>query len=214
MILDCHTHHPAPDAIAVISASPESFDPIPDQLYSVGLHPWHLESCLDGADIKEDLWRSMCETARHPQVAAIGECGIDLVKGPTLAVQMLAFRRQAELAEEIGKPLVIHCVRAHDMILGIGSEINPTQPWIIHGFRGKPTIARMLIAGGCSLSFGEKFNPESLAITPLERIFAETDESLIPIKKIIDALQASLPDSDISDLESRIAENGEIFRFH
>lgn len=80
---------------------------------------------------------------------------------------MQVFRRQAELAESLCKPLVIHCVRAHDIVIGIKKELKPRQNWVIHGFRGKPTVARMLLDAGMWLSFGPRFNPDSLEVTPL-----------------------------------------------
>lgn len=208
MIIDCHTHKPAPAPDAIISTSPIGFLPEGSQKWSVGLHPWHLDLyCDDSMRIKDEIWVEMVAAAASPDVAAIGECGIDLIHGGLLAMQMIAFRRQALLAERLRKPLIIHSVKAHDYIVGMKRDLNPEQTWIIHGFRNKPSIAAIYLNAGCALSFGEKFSPESLDITPPERIFAETDESQMPIGRIIERLEESAQNR----LKEIIADNGKIF---
>lgn len=197
-ILDIHTHHPAPQPEAVVSVAPEDFNPIPGQLYSVGIHPW-----LTTGEISADTWRLLEEAARHPQTAAIGECGIDLVKGGPLYRQMQVMKRQAELAEELHKPLVLHVVHAHDVVIGMKKDINPSVAWAVHGFRGKPTVARMFADAGFWISFGELYNPDSVPAVPLERILAETDESARPISEIITALSSLRG----KDLTTTIADN-------
>lgn len=182
-ILDIHTHHPAPQPEAVVSVSPDMFNPIEGQLYSVGIHPW-----LTCGEIPDELWEKLEEAARHPQVVAIGECGIDLVKGGPLYKQMLVMKRQIELSEELGKPLVIHCVHAHDIVIGLKKDLKPTQNWLVHGFRGKPTIARMLTDAGIWLSFGATFNDKSVGMVPSGMLLAETDESEVSIEDVITKL--------------------------
>ena len=73
--------------------------------------------------------------------------------------------------------MVIHCVRAFNELIQLKKTYKPTQPWIIHGFRGKPSIAQELIRHGCWISFGSHYQEESVRITPIERMFIETDES-------------------------------------
>lgn len=208
MILDCHTHHNAPAPNAIISTSPIGFATQGSQLWSVGLHPWDLELyCADNLRIKDEIWVELVAAAASPAVVAIGECGIDLTHGGLLATQMLAFRKQALLAERLKKPLIIHAVKAHDIITGMKKDLNPEQPWIIHGFRNKPTIAEIYLKAGCWLSFGEKFSPEALDITPTDRILAETDESSLPIESIIMRLEESTQ----KNLRDHIINNGNIF---
>ena len=104
MILDVHTHN-LTATNAIISVEPGDFKPSGGLFYSVGLHPWSARR-----DARhEALLRS---AAVHPQVVAIGECGIDLVRS-TLdeAGQIELTLLHARLAEELHKPLVLHCVR-------------------------------------------------------------------------------------------------------
>jgi TatD DNase family protein len=92
-------------------------------------------------------------------------------------VQAEYFERQIVIAEKYEKPVIIHCVGYFNELMALKKQINPTQMWIIHGFRGKPQLAVQLLKAGFFLSFGEKFNAESVRITPTDKIFAETDES-------------------------------------
>ena len=147
-ILDIHTHHHAPQPQAVVCATPDDFNPIDGQLYSVGIHPWDTLG-----DIADESWERLEEAARNAQVVAIGECGIDLVKGGPLYKQMQVMRRQIDLSEEIGKPLIIHCVHAHDIVIGLRRDLKPTQNWLIHGFRWNKTVAKMFKDSGFALSF-------------------------------------------------------------
>lgn len=184
-ILDIHTHHDAPQPGAVINVTAEKFSTVPNQLYSVGIHPWETNK-----DISEESWKLFAETCRHPQVVAIGECGIDLVKGGPLFRQMQVMKRQIDLSEELRKPLVIHNVHAHDIIIGMKKDIKPSMPWLVHGFRGKPTVARMLADAGIWMSFNDRFNDAAIPQVPVELMMAETDESDTPIQDIITALSA------------------------
>lgn len=205
-IIDIHTHHPAPSPEALISVSPKEFHPEGSQLYSVGIHPWDLPS-----GVSEDEWRLLEEAAAHPQVAAIGECCIDMVKGGPLFLQMQSFRRQAELAERVGKPLVVHCVKGHDVLIGMRKDLKPTQFWAIHGFRGKPVVAKMLLDAGIWLSFGPLFNSGTLRIMPTERILAETDESDATIGDVIAGLSSALEDVTPEELTQTILLNTQTF---
>lgn len=198
MLLDIHSHRLAPYPQGIISvnlAELPDFYPSENQLWSVGIHPWN-------ADCDSALIERLVAIATLPQVIAIGECGIDINRGPLLFQQMLILRRQAEVAKNIGKPLILHCVKGQQQIISFHKEINPREQWIIHGFRGKPSIAQMLQREKIALSFGEKFNPESLKISLPELTYAETDESLESIQTILSSLDLVVPEVSI-----QIAEN-------
>lgn len=85
-------------------------------------------------------------------------------------------RYHYELSETLGKPLILHIVKSFPEIIALKKQWKPAQPWIIHGFRGKPQLARELLAHGFHLSYGKKYNPASLALTPASRLLRETDE--------------------------------------
>ena len=195
IILDVHTHHPAPQPEAIIAMEPEALpapDSHPGQFYSAGIHPWSLSALTIPADRLATLRR----VAERPDVVAIGETGIDTVHpgAAPLAGQLNAFRTHVTLSESLAKPLIIHCVKAQDIILGLHAEMQPRQPWIIHGFRGKPSVMRMLTAKGIYLSFGPKFNPDTLLAIPLDLLLVETDEAPCRIQDVIALLNATRPE--------------------
>lgn len=181
MILDIHTHKEAPRPEALVCVAPESFSPVEGQLYSVGIHPWEEADPAPRLD-------ALAELASRQEVAAIGEAGLDLAKGAPMYRQLLAFRRQVEISEEVGKPLIVHCVKTIDMIAGLRRDLRPSQPWVVHGFRGKPASAQQLLRCGCWLSFGERFNAETVRMVPADFLLAETDCSEKTIQQIIAAL--------------------------
>lgn len=200
MILDIHTHKPAPQPEGVISlrirAGEESQPALAEgQLYSAGIHPW------DSAE--GDAFETVEALCSLPQVAAVGESGVDILRGGPIFMQLNLFRRHIELSERIGKPIVVHCVKADDIICGLRRDLRPAMPWAIHGYRGKPSAASQLVKSGCYISFGEHFNIDTLRAVPEERILAETDESELSI----DAIISCLSEAAGRDLRPAIAAN-------
>lgn len=198
-ILDIHTHHSAPQPQAIINKriGVDDLDLLPYQLYSAGVHPWDVNSTNPSLDILS-----------LPNIVAIGECGIDLTaNNAPLFIQLQILKKQIEISEKLRKPMIIHAVKSTDIMCGLRRDIKPTMPWCIHGFRGKPQAAMQLVKAGCYISFGEKFNSETLLAVPEDRILAETDESPLNIQEIIQLL------SKVKgiDLTSLIKENSKKF---
>lgn len=210
MILNCHTHTSAPGAVVNIdpvSVPARDIVIADDRYYSVGIHPWNV-GCYTPRDV--DTLRRL---AANPRVVAIGETGLDSVHDtyewvtrgnaleivqahPDIAGQIELLKLHIDLSETLGKPLILHVVKRYPEIQKLRIKLKPAQPWIIHGFRGKPGLARDLLKWGFYLSYGERFNPLSVEATPPERMLAETDDSTLPIQEII----ASLPVTPSADL--------------
>lgn len=184
MIKDIHTHR-IDAREAVISVNPWEFNPVEGLYYSVGIHPWQVGRATD-ADFDR-----LAECATSGNVLMIGECGIDKLRGGDLSMQTGVLERHIALSEQVGKPLVLHCVRASNELCRLRRQLRPSMPWIVHGFRGNAHVASQLLDAGFYLSYGERFNPEALAITPADRLLAETDESLLPIDEIYRRLAAA-----------------------
>lgn len=147
----------------------------PDCRFSVGIHPYQSDTTTE-AD-----WDETARIARLPQVVAIGECGLDTTRGADLSRQAALFERHVALAEEVQKPLIIHCVKAFDTLIALRRKWKPAQPWIIHGFRGKPQQAGQLLHEGITISFGTKHNPATLQTLAPGLCFFESDEEATPI---------------------------------
>lgn len=186
-ILDFHTHHADAEG-ALISVNPRQFDPQPGLWYSVGFHPW------DNVDtLTDDDFILLEQCARHPQVLAIGETGMDRLRGAGLDVQAAVFIRHLQLAAELGLPVVAHCVRAAQEILAARHQAGlTTVPLAIHGLRANEHVARMLLDAGCDLSFGIRFNPDALRSTPLDRLLIETDDAPVTIQEVADSIASVL----------------------
>ena len=143
-----------------------------DALYSAGVHPWW----TDSDEEMEAMLRNLPTVLQRGQVVAVGECGMDLLRGAERERQLDILRRQLLMAEEMGLPVTLHVVRAFDVMLRLRKEMCPTTKWTIHGFRGKPALAEQLLRAGFDLSFGRRRNEESFRITPVDRRHEETDE--------------------------------------
>jgi TatD DNase family protein len=174
---------------------------------SLGIHPWY----IDINNFQSDL-KLLKEKSVLPMVLAIGECGIDKLKGPDLAIQKAVFIFQAELAEAISKPLIIHCVHAFSEIISIKQQIKPAQTWIIHGFAGKANILSQLIDQGFYISVGTKLLLHSdklklyLKLVPDDKLFFETDEDMVPIENLF-SFAAEFKRINIEDLAKKINNN-------
>ena len=150
--IDFHTHQvPADqDVVAVV-----------DGRDTWGVHPWKADEAFAVPDLSGKL--------------AIGECGLDGLRGPSMEVQEKVFMQQIALSEELEKPLIIHCVKAFDQVLRLRKELKPKQSWMLHGFRGKPQQLHSLLDAGFFVGFGFQHNEESLRACPIERMLLETD---------------------------------------
>lgn len=167
---------------------------------AVGLHPIHTEKSyhdLKELGLPEGVQATGAFTSRgeefdyeyykalaiHPRVVAIGECGFDFyrLESDTKERQIDAFDRQIELAQEVGKPLMIHCRHAFpDLISHLRSRKSVLKAGIIHFFTGTVEEARALYDLGFSFSFGGVTTfasdyDEALRSIPLDRIVSETD---------------------------------------
>ena len=171
---DIHTHRfPSRPEQAIVSHAIGSALPGGRVAYlSVGIHPWYLD-----AQQAESQLATLRQSLQDDRVVALGEAGLDRLRGCPLDVQISVFRHEVALAEEYSLPMVIHCVRAINELIQLKKELRPRQPWIIHGFRGKEGVALDLLRHDCYLSFGARFQEEAVRAVPLERLFIETDDA-------------------------------------
>ena len=176
--INFHTHHGggSDNTVAVVNlmagdSVPDIFQP--NTLYSAGIHPWYLTG-----DNAEDLKTKLILTLAHPHVIMIGEAGFDLIRGPEEKLQYDTFCYQTSLAEEMGIPVIIHCVKGWDLLLKAKKALRPSVKWIIHGFRGKAPLARTLSAEGFCFSLGlNGISEEVISATGIDKIMPETDAS-------------------------------------
>jgi TatD DNase family protein len=187
-----HTHIPSlhPEDITLVNRIVDENDaPLAEPLQSIGIHPWYIYNV-------EKQMAVLREAASRPNIVAIGEAGFDKLAQTPLPLQKEVFLLQALLAEEVRKPLIIHCVKAWEELLSAKKEVRPRMPWIVHGFRGNGILAGQLIGQGLCLSFGVNCQTEALKAAWPHRLFTETDEALIDIRQVYQQLSTSLQISD------------------
>lgn len=217
-MIDLHTHSATDDqpgtfAIRNIRYQDAANLKPGEGYFSVGLHPWEAGSIHLNLDLLDQFMG-------RPYFIALGEIGLDKLKGPDQDFQAQVFIDQARIAEAHCKPVIIHCVRAWESLIMIKHILAPSVPWIIHGFSGKPELAGRLVSEGFYLSYGAALLnkdtrlPDSFRYTPINRLFLETDESTASIREIYERA-ASIRNISLIELKIYIAENFEtVFRFH
>ncbi len=141
---------------------------------------------------EKEIGKIKSAVAALPQVRAIGETGLDRLRGADADMQEMIFRRHIELGEKLGKPIILHVVKSSDRLSAIRKELAPrlTTPWIWHGFRGKPQAALQFLSTATPqspvyISLGEKFNYETAGIIPDSNLLAETDDAPTGITNVI-----------------------------
>lgn len=176
--IDFHSHQPGGGGDTITIMNLLAGEDIPadfpqNTLFSAGIHPWQLTE-----ENAHQLQTELILTAGHPHVVMIGEAGFDRLKGPDKELQYSAFLFQAALAREMGKPMVIHCVRGWEELRRAQSEVKPERPWVIHGFRGNVKLAISLSGDGFWFSLGAKgITTELLKFISHDRLLLETDET-------------------------------------
>lgn len=132
---------------------------------AVGLHPIHVEKTQIAkrkAQNKEDEdycekldYKKYLELARNPKVVAIGEMGLDYyhIEGgvdieEVKNRQKEVFLEGIRLANEVGKPLIIHCREAYDDLLEILKNNPIDKKGVVHCFVGSLKTAENFIELG------------------------------------------------------------------
>ncbi len=146
---------------------------------AVGVHPHdakdtELETCLD----------TLKSLAVDKQVVAIGEIGLDFhYNFSSLEVQQEFFRRQLELAVELGLPVIIHDRDAHEETLKIVEDVDVSAVGgVFHCFSGDLAMAERVRELGFLISIAGPVTfkkpghlPEIAIRIPLESLLVETD---------------------------------------
>jgi len=159
----------------------------------VGVHP------LNVIDADPDDYGAVAEPvfdyawyqtlALHPRVVGIGECGFDYFHNSdeTYAAQREMFRAQIALANEVGKPLMLHLRNSKD---GQGRnayddalEILASEAKVLgnaHFYAGTQEQAKRFFDLGYTISFTgvvtfANVYEALIAYAPLDMIHAETD---------------------------------------
>ncbi len=156
----------------------------PQVIAAVAIHPNDSARMTDAQ--ADQAWRVIDSLAASgPHVRGVGETGLDYFRtreADGIARQKVMFARHIATAKAYDRTLVIHDRDAHDDI----AEVLDAEGWpervVMHCFSGDAGFARRCLDQGAWLSFAGNITykanrqlREALAITPTDRILAETD---------------------------------------
>ncbi len=143
---------------------------------SVGIHPH------EAKDFTDQTYALLKELAQKQKVVAIGETGLDYhYDHSPRDLQRIVFRKQLELANETGLPVVIHSREADEDTLNIVRESGISHG-VFHCFSGDADMAEQVMALGFSISiagpvtFKKAMGLQKVASTiPDDYLLIETD---------------------------------------
>ena len=177
-----------------------------DMWAAVGFHPghlaeqWHHDKKEQHHAEREVFDKAyFLKLAKEPEVVAIGECGLDYYRGATPSEkeeQKKVFLAQAEIAESVGKALMIHCRPSkgtddayEDLLREL--TINNKQftiPKILHFYVGSAAMTKKFVEAGFHFTFGgvvtfARDYDEIIKMIPSERLLLETDAPYVAPEK-------------------------------
>ncbi len=201
MILFDFHHHNRENTYGIYNLEPKEI--VTEKKISVGIHPKDIDENW------EENFEKIKEISLLPNCVAIGECGLDGLISVNENLQKEVFEKHILWANQINKPVIIHCVKRF-------SEIIPFQkiaeiPLVIHGFNKKKTIADEMLKHGFYLSFGKSVL-HSLSLQsilkefPLEKMFLETDDANFNIEELYQKT-AEIKGISIENLHNKILKN-------
>lgn len=146
----------------------------------LGVHPWWV-----AGRSSEQLAADMDAITLRDELDGIGETGLDWFRapeeGPERAAQRAYFAAHVDLAHDLGLPLVLHIVRAHNEALGMLAALDvPAAGGLVHAWSAGPEPVDAAVELGLHLSFGTALTRsgavrEALKRVPDERLLLETD---------------------------------------
>jgi TatD DNase family protein len=177
--IDIHTHRPIPELEVIAIYNILFGHEIPNlshKNYSIGLHPWYLSTVSKSKDLE-----NLRELGNSEKILAIGEIGLDRLCKTDFDLQLEIFEQQIKIANQLKKPIIIHCVRAFSELIAIKKKLKPSVPIVIHGFNQNIEILNQLLKNDFYFSIGHSLlinnanAIKAISIIPKSRLFFETD---------------------------------------
>lgn len=185
-VCDFHTHHIGKHPAILSTRTPDNA-----QYTSLEFHPWHLPENFTGLpDFSTDL----------NKFTALGEIGLDRLRGPDLPVQQQYLTALLQLASDCRKPVIFHCVRAYPELFSLLK--NFSLPWAIHGFRGKVELLEEIWARGGIVSFHHSITNAlpllNILAAPGGKFAFETDDNAeLDLETIVDSAMNKSGNADL-----------------
>lgn len=145
---------------------------------SAGYHP------QDANRLTQENFDGIKELLQAPKNVALGEIGLDYhyEDAPDKETQKAAFVRQLELAQSLGKPVIIHTREAMEDTLNILKPFAHKLQGVIHCYSGSADSCTELVKMGFYIGFtgvitfkNARRAIEALKVVPKNRLLLETD---------------------------------------
>ena len=207
--IDYITHNIQPDVVGTLCcAINESQWPIlidmstsDNKIYPCfGVHPWFVNDIENDFDVR---LKKLLETNRR---YLVGEIGIDKFR-PHMEKQIEVFVKQLNVAVELKRNVVLHCVGAWDKVLQILKRYKKSELPIIvvHGFNDSIQIMQNLIDNynvmfslGKNALYGRNCR---IAQIPLNKIVVETDSKIdVCLKDLIYKISEIKHEKNMADI--------------
>lgn len=149
---------------------------------SAGVHPGNIYEQMEISDLAGTM-KKLRELLAHPKTVAIGEIGLDYYweDNPPREMQKEWLHAQLALAEELGKPVIIHDREAHGDVFDV-LLAHPNVKGVLHSCSASPEMVKDLVRRGWYISFSGVITYknaarvlEAVKVVPDDRILIETD---------------------------------------
>lgn len=172
----------------------------PDCVWAtVGFHPTHVNKFTyyhdkneEGTEAPEEFdIQKLGALAKAERVVAIGECGLDYFRidgdrASIIAKQKEAFDAQIKLAQQLQKPLMLHCRAskgvddAYEDLLDVLQSSDFRHSSVLHFYAGSLAMTKKFVDAGYYFTFGGVITfgadyDEIVKYIPMDHIMLETD---------------------------------------
>ena len=189
MICDFHTHHigKRPAILSTKSAAASEYT-------SLEYHPWNLPETFAPLSVTPESLSNF---------TALGEIGLDRLRGPALDIQQQYLTALLQLASDCRKPVIFHCVRAFPELFALMK--NFSLPWAIHGFRGKVELLEEIWKRGGIVSFHPSIADnlpllEKLSSPQGKIAFESDDNAELDLETVVDMAMHKSGNTDLAEI--------------
>ncbi len=162
MKIDAHTHHEGPHPALVMGKQ------------AIGIHPWEVQKEISLRELRLKFDKQLSE---HPNLMAIGECGLDRSRADLLSIedQITVLEWHLDVAKIKNLPVIIHCVRSHSDLIGLFIKVRMNQTFMLHDFNGNEFQINEYLKFNPFFSLGKR-GIKHLKKIPPNRLLLETDD--------------------------------------
>lgn len=169
-------------------------------VFAAGIHPWFVAKHFDEDSLYTStinvpkaitqslVWPDLTTALSQPNCVAIGECGLDYRYPCNRDLQNAVLEHHILLAKSLQKPLILHCVAAHNDLIRLLKRHHPKMGGILHAFTGSVALAMEYLRLGFLIGIGgaityprARKTQATLRALPLEGFVLETDAPAMPL---------------------------------